>query len=122
MRVVDERKARGTLERTYALVASSGAVQAADLQSIPVGQVRSGVRNFIAHLSATALAYVGSRSFSRDRAQFRSFVITADLTDEEFAQANRAIIDAVAAAKKRSAGGTTTRRSFYLVALPEDSQ
>lgn len=119
--VIDERQARGTVERTYAVVASSSQLQRDEVQTAPIAQVRAAVRNLIANLTANVLAYIDSRAFSKDRTQLRAFIAAADLTDEEYGNAVRAITDAISAAKKRSTGGATRRRSFYVIALPEGS-
>src|SRR5579859_5860296 len=48
LRVAAERQARGAVERTYALSSRDAAtLQAADLDKIPVAQLRATLRNFI---------------------------------------------------------------------------
>jgi DNA-binding transcriptional ArsR family regulator len=119
--VIEERQARGTVERTYAVVASKGVMRSAVVQGVPIARVRATIRNFIANLTANVLAYVESRAFSKDRSQLRAFLAAADLTDEEYSNVIGEIINAISTANKRSAGAATKRRSFYVIALPQAS-
>ncbi len=119
--VIEERPARGTIERTYAAVPANRQLQREDVESAPIAQVRAAIRNFVANLTANVFSFVDSRAFAKDRTQLRSLLAAADLSDDEYVNVIRAIADAISAAKKRSAGSPTTRRSFYVVALPQAS-
>jgi len=119
--VVEERQARGTVERTYAVVPSNSRLQPQEVQTAPIAHVRAAFRNFIANLTANVLSYVDGRAFAKDRTQLRSFQAAAELTDEEYANVSQTIVDEIVAAKTRSTGGPTKRRLFYIIALPEAS-
>jgi|SRR5579863_3347147 len=100
--VVDERPARGAVERTYAVVASNSQLQREEVQTAPIAHVRAAVRNFIASLNANVLSFVGSRAFAKDRTQLRSFLVAADLTDEEYGNITRAAAPASRPGESRS--------------------
>lgn len=120
--VVDERQARGAVERTYALASKQAAhLQAHEIERAPIGELRQAVRNFIGTLTADVLGYVESRSYARNRTQLRSALAVAELSDEEYEKITREMLALISAAKTRSTGSATKRRSFYLIALPEAS-
>jgi DNA-binding transcriptional ArsR family regulator len=120
IRVVEERQARGAVERTYAIAsAEAGNLSLDELQSAPLREVKGAVRNFLAGLTAHVVGLIESRAYARDRSLLRSGLVTIHLSDDEYDKASRAIIDVLREAKARSRGPSVKRRYFYLIALPE---
>jgi hypothetical protein len=121
LRVTGERRARGAVERTYALSSrEAGALQPADLVSLPVAQLRATLRNFIATMVADTSAYVDGPAFSRTRSLMRAGLAICKLTDKEYLK----VLHGVGAAITRYKGRSKTprsakRRYFYIFALPE---
>lgn len=122
--VAEERKVRGTVERTYGIASrDAAALKAQDLGAMPIGQLREAIRNFVASMAADIAAFIESRAFSRARTETRIGLVTADLTDEEYAKVfenmRRAIRDANNGSKEQSG---RRRRRFYIVALPGETE
>jgi hypothetical protein len=124
LRVTAERRARGAVERTYALSSrDAGALQPEDLVNLPISQLRSTFRNFLATMVADASAYIESLAFSRNRSLIRAGLAITKLTDEEFAKVMQDLDAAMTQHKTRSeAPPSARRRHFYIIALPEPVQ
>jgi DNA-binding transcriptional ArsR family regulator len=124
LRVIAERRARGAVERTYALSSrEAGALQPADLAGLPIAQLRSTFRNLLATMVADASGYIESPAFSRDRTLMRAGLAVCKLTDEEYVKVMYDVGAAITQYKERSeAPPTAKRRRFYIFALPEASQ
>jgi DNA-binding IclR family transcriptional regulator len=124
LRVSAERRARGAVERTYALSSrDAGALQPADLVNLPISQLRSTFRNFLATMVADASAYIESLAFSRNRSLIRAGLAVTKLTDEEFVKVMQDLGAAITQHKHRAeAPPSARRRHFYIIALPEPVQ
>lgn len=124
LRVAAERRARGAVERTYALSSrEAGALQPTDLANLPISQLRSTFRNFLATLVADVSAYVESPAFSRNRSLMRAGLAVCKLTDEEYMKVTHDVGAAITLHKGRTeVPPSARRRHFYVFALPEPVQ
>lgn len=119
--MTSERKARGAVERTYALGERGATVfDSQTISKSPVGALRGMLRNFVTTLFADVSAFVESPKFPTTGAQMLGAMFACDLTDEDYREAAAGIQRAIVTAKKRSAGATNVKcRIFYAIALPE---
>lgn len=120
VRVVEERKARGAVERTYAL-GERGATtfEAHTIASEPIGALRDTVRNIATTLIADLTAFIDGRNFRNSAQRMLAATFSCSLTDEDYVAAAAGIQRAIADAKKRSENNpAATRRTFYAFALP----
>ena len=124
LRVTAERRARGAVERTYALSSrEAGAFQPADLADLPISQLRATLRNFIATMVADTSAYVDSPALSRTRSLMRAGLAVCKLTDEEYMKVMHDVGAAITMYKGRTeAPPSARRRHVYIFALPEAAQ
>lgn len=123
LRVVGERQARGALELTYAVASRDAAtIKPELLASAPVSQLRLALRNFVNAMVADVGAFIEARSFARFRNRLHAALYVAQMNDEDYVTAIGEIARAIREAKTRSesTGGPRSRRSFYLIAIPED--
>jgi DNA-binding transcriptional ArsR family regulator len=120
LRVVSERRARGAIERTYAVASrEAAAFDPREFAKLPVAQLRAALRNFIATLVADASTYIESRAFARDPSQTRAALVVTTLTDDEYATVLRDINAALTQFKGRLDRPSARRRGVYLIAIPE---
>lgn len=121
LQVVAERKARGAVERTYALGQPGAMVfDAQTVASAPVKALRLMVRNLLATLLTDVTAFIESARFGKRPASILVGAYACDLTDEDYRKAAEGMHRAILSAKKRSAGSRgAVRRVFYAIALPE---
>jgi DNA-binding transcriptional ArsR family regulator len=121
LRVASERRARGAVERTYALASrQAAAFKASDLARVPTSQLRATLQNFIGMMTADLSAYVENRAFVRSRLLVGAALHICKLRDDEYVEAVRAIHAAIRRSKAKSRGGPSAkRRYFYLVTLPD---
>lgn len=121
LEVVAQRKARGALERTYALGGRGATVfDAQTVASTPVKTLRSAVRNLLATLLTDVTGFIESAQFRKRPASILAAAYACDLTDEDYRKAAEGIHQAIMSAKKRSAGSPkAVRRLFYAIALPQ---
>ncbi|HXW91913.1 MAG TPA: helix-turn-helix domain-containing protein [Terriglobales bacterium] len=119
--VVEERQARGAVERTYAVSSREGAAFAPrDLAAVPVSELRAALRNFVASMVADLSTYIESHAFARDRLQVNAVLAMRRLTDGEYLDTVRKVNAILMRPKARSAAGPAAkRRYFYVVALPD---
>jgi DNA-binding PadR family transcriptional regulator len=121
LQVVAERKARGAVERTYALGERGATVfDAQTLASTPVKTLRSTVRNLLTTLLTDVTSFIESAQFRKRPASILAGAYACDLTDEDYRKAAEGMHRAIISAKKRSAGSSkAVRRVFYAIALPQ---
>jgi DNA-binding IclR family transcriptional regulator len=124
LRVTAERRARGAVERTYALSSrEAGALQPAELANLPISQLRSAFRNLLATMVADTSGYIESLAFSRNRTLMRAGLVICKLTDEEYLKVMQDVSTAITQYRERSeAPPSARRRHFYVFALPETAQ
>ncbi len=121
LRVTAERRTRGGVERTYALSSrEAAALQPAHLANLPISQLRSTFRNFLATMVADVSAYTESVAFSRNRSLMRAGLVICKMTDEEYVKAMQDVSAAITQYKDRTeTPPSARRRHFYIFALPE---
>jgi len=121
IQVAGERKARGAIERTYALGDRHATVfDAKAVSASPVEIVRETVRNLASTLFAEITAFINNPRFRKIAPQMLAATFACDLTDDDYREAAAGMQRAIAAAKKRSSGAAhVKRRIFYVIALPE---
>jgi DNA-binding transcriptional ArsR family regulator len=123
LRVVSERRARGTVERTYALASrDSAGFASTQLAEESVSELRSMLRNFVIGMAADLSTFIESRGFRRNRLHVNAGLAVAMLTDEEYLNMVKELNAVLTRRRTRAAGSQgAKRRYFYLVALPEMS-
>lgn len=121
LQVVARRRARGAVERTYALASARvGAFTPGDLAATPVSRQRAALRNFLATLVADTTTYIESRAFAQPGPPPNAALVVRALTDDEYLTVVRKVNAALTRSKATPADTPgRRRRSFYIVAIPE---
>lgn len=121
IRVVSERPARGTVERTYALASTDMALTQGEVKRSSLADLRASLRNFVTALAADTLGFIESRRFSGNRTMLQAYNVRCMLTDDDY----RALLNDINALVKRAIkrrakdDAGAKRRSLYFIALPE---
>jgi DNA-binding transcriptional ArsR family regulator len=123
LEVVGERKARGTVERTYRLVLEAASVRAEDAAGLTVEEHRQAFAAFVAALLADFDRYLhwsgsggATPDLARDGVGYRQAALW--LTDEEFADFVGDLRAAVAARLDNRPSAGRRRRILSTVVLP----
>jgi DNA-binding transcriptional ArsR family regulator len=118
LRVVQERKVRGTVERVYALPDTSATLLAADLDNASPEDHLRYFANFLSALQGEFARYLGRDRIDlvADGVGYRTF--TVNLTDEEFVTFMTSLNELVAKAAANPPSPDRHRRAFARVVMP----
>jgi DNA-binding transcriptional ArsR family regulator len=116
--VVDERPVRGTVERTYALVAGSALISSAELAEVSTEQHERYFAVFLSGLIAEFTRYLtgGHPDFEADGVGYREHLLRLD--DEQFAAFTADLRAVVARYSALSENPEQTERLFATVHIP----
>jgi DNA-binding transcriptional ArsR family regulator len=120
--VVDERRIRGTIERTYALSVSAALIDRAELAAMTPQQHRQAFLAFVAGLLADFDRYLarGDIDLVRDGVSYRITGLWLD--DAELAELHSKVDELFRPYLDHTPAGTRKRRLFGTVLLPVDDQ
>lgn len=118
LEVVDERRVRGAVERTYRLHVDAAHVSGADLAGMTADEHKQGFAGFVAGLLAAFDAYAdrGDIDLERDRVGYRQTAVwlTDDELDDLLAR-SRALVGEYAG---NTPGPGRTRRVLSTIVIP----
>jgi DNA-binding transcriptional ArsR family regulator len=120
LEVVEERQVRGTVERTYGVVASAVALTDAELESATPDDHFRYFATFIGTILADFAAYLdtGQPALSADRVGYRQVPLW--LTDEEFDALVNKMTDAVHEHVDNKPAPERRRRLLTTIVMPDD--
>jgi hypothetical protein len=120
LQVVARRRARGAVERTYALTSPrAGAFAAGDFAALPVSRRRATLRNFLATLLADTTTYMESSAFAKPGPAANAALVVRSLTDDEYVTLVRRVNAAFTRRRAKANAPGRKRRYFYIVTIPE---
>ncbi|MEM9565936.1 MAG: helix-turn-helix domain-containing protein [Actinomycetota bacterium] len=126
LEVADERRVRGTVERTYRVVASAVSLTDADLESATTDDHFRYFATFVGTLLTDYATYLagagpdGQRSLGADRVGYRQVPIW--LTDAELDALIELLSEAVASVVDNEPGPGRRRRLLSTIILPDDRE
>lgn len=122
LRVVGERKVRGTTERSYRLDLAAASISAVDAASMTVEDHQRAFGTFVAALLADFDRYLarteGAPDLARDRIGYRQAAVW--LTDEEFDALAADLATVLRDRLGNPPDGARRRRVISIVTLPAD--
>ncbi|WP_344967364.1 helix-turn-helix domain-containing protein [Streptosporangium fragile] len=118
LRVAEERRVRGAVERAFALPDVSGALTGADLEGATPDDHLRYFAAFLAALQGEFARYLGRPGIdlAADGVGYRTFVV--NLTDEEFLAFMASLNELVAKAAANPPAPGRRRRAFARVVMP----
>lgn len=118
--VVDERRVRGTIERSYAMVTGATSLTGADVASATPEEHFGYFATFVGALLADYASYLDTAEpdLGRDRVGYRQIPLW--LTDEELDELTTALRDAVERHAANEPGPGRRRRLLTTIVMPDD--
>lgn len=118
--VVEERKVRGAVERTYALGATAAYVDGAEARTMTVEQHRQAFLLFVSTLLGDFERYLGREDIDLERDLVGYRQVPLELTDEELVQLLGDLNAALLPWVRRTPSAGAQRRIFTTVLMPTE--
>ncbi|MBV8579441.1 MAG: helix-turn-helix domain-containing protein [Candidatus Eremiobacteraeota bacterium] len=119
--VVDERPARGAVERTYALVRHGGLLDPQEAAERPLDEMIAAAHNFTASLIADLTAYIESERFAMPRdGAYMAMLAAMRLTTAERTELHERIVELAREIARRPDPGGRTRTALYTICIPQE--